>query len=349
MHVCFFTVPISSCTGYLLVMLICTHRKVPFLQWEECDALPTAMGRGFAVCIGDSVYMGGGVYFVQNPIPMPTFDAECSVFKYDCRNNKWNTLPIVNIHKFGMAEYKERLVLIGGASRRKRPWDTLEYSKRLIVWDETTHNWISPYPEMKTARMQPTSVGYGDALVVAGGENASYLSDVEVMYDSGDDKFEWTQVSPLPASISRATSALSGGTWYLMGGLKQSTAVYHINLDSLVQEALSKADQTDDAVAPSIWKTIPDTKRKHAAVAVLGNSVLSIGGTKAGTIPKAENRVFTYIDVMNTWIETQKPLPHPLTHTVPVALSSGELLVVGGFMSRPTFRCSSSVYRVSFT
>lgn len=330
-------------------MLICTNRKVPFLQWEECDALPTTMGAGFAVCIGDFVYTGGGMCFVQNPIPMLTFDAECSVFKYDCRNNKWDTLPIVDIHKFGMAKYKERLVLIGGASRRKRLWGG-QYSKQLIVWDETTHNWISPYPEMKTARMQPTSVGYGNALVVAGGKNSGYLSDVEVMYDSGDDKFEWTQVSPLPASISRATSALSGGTWYLMGGLKQSTAVFHIQLDSLIQEALSEADQKDDTGASSGWKTIPDAKHKHAAVAVLGNSVLSIGGTKAEpTIPKAENTVFTYIDVMNAWIETQKPLPHPLTQTIPVALSSGELLVVGGFISRPTFRCSNSVYRVSFT
>ena len=320
---------------------------MPFLQWEECDTLPTTMGAGFAVCIGDFVYTGRGVCFVQHPIPMLTFDAECSVFKYDCRNNKWDTLPIVDIHKFGMAKYKERLVLIGGASRRKRPWDTLQYSKQLniIVWDETTHNWISPYPEMKTARMQPTSVGYGNAVVVAGGKNSGYLSDVEVMYDSGDDKFEWTQVSPLPASISRATSALSGGTWYLMGGLQQSTAVYYTHLDSLIQEALSEADQKDDTDAPSGWKTIPDTKHKHAAVAVLGNSVLSTGGTKTEpTIPKAENTVFTYID----GTKRKNLYPHPLTQTIPVALSSGELLVVGGFTSRPTFRCSNSVYRVSF-
>ena len=321
---------------------------MPFLQWEDCAALPTAMGGGFAVRIGDFVYTGGGVCWVQNPLPM-TFDDECRVFKYDYRNNEWGTLPIVDIHKFGMAEYQEKLVLIGGASRRKRLRVTLEYSNQLRVWDETTHDWISPYPTMQTARMQPTAVGHGSALVVAGGKNSRYLSDVEMMYDCGDDTFQWTQVSSLPAGISRATSALSGGTWYLMGGLEQNTAVYYTHLDSLVQEALSEADQKDDAEAPSRWKTITDTKYKHAAVAVLGNSVLSIGGTEAGHIPKAENTVLTYIDVMNTWIETHKPLPHPLTQTIPVALPSGELLVVGGFISRPTFRCSSSVYRVSFT
>ena len=308
------------------------------------------MGEACAVCIGDFVYMGGGVCWIQNLIPMNTSDGACTVFKYDSKNDTWCTLPKVDIHKFGMAEYQKRPVLIGGASRRKYLGDTLEYSNQLNVWDDTTHNWISPYPAMKTERMQPTAVGYGSAIVVAGGKNSSHLSNVELMYDNGDGEFEWTEVSPLPSGISRATSALSGGTWYLMGGLEQGTAVYYIQLDSLIQEALSEAEQKqkDDVDSPDRWETIPDTKHKHATVAVHGNSILSIGGT-SGHIPKAENTIFTYNSILNTWVETQKPLPHSLTQSTAVTLPSGEVLIIGGFTGWTTFRCSSSVYRVTFT
>lgn len=287
------------------------HDPNVFLQWKQSDhLLPEAMYSGHAVLVENFVYAGGGICKKK--------DSEYVVFKYDCRNEAWCSLPRVNRKGFTMVSFENRLVLIGGAT--VAAGERTVYLQDLVVWDETLHRWDQAcYPSMNTARMHSTAVAHETYIAVAGGLSAQSLDIVEVF-----DGQEWQTKACLPVKVYCATSAFvaSEAAWYIMGGngLKKSGYVATLN------ELILSNEQTPKT---NVWKSLPDTRYTNTTVVAFGKSILSVGGKSS---LGAVNEVFVYFPGVRKWICNVK-LPRSFYGCTPVVIPTNELLLIGGCSS----------------
>ena len=289
------------------------------LQWQRQADLPEVVYDGSAAVVGNFAYIGGGTCQRAG-----SFDNECTVFKYDYRNNICCNLPKAGRHKFTMISFRNQLVLVGGATPT---WFGTAHLNSLLVWDDGKHNWDEKvYPPMQTPRMQPCAVSRDMYVIVAGGKDISVLDSVEV-FDGKCEDAQWHVVAPLPSAIYSPTSAVLEGYWYIMGGFGQKKAVYRVLLQSLIQSALEIDDS--DEVNPG-WELLPDTDFERSTAAAFGNSILSVGGSK--TIG-ASAAVRVYFPGRKVWLAIDQPLPFPFHSSVAVVIPGThekELLVLGG-------------------
>ena len=250
---------------------------------------------GYAVLVGDFVYVGGGICTSGD-----------TVYKYSYKNNNWSTLPKANRQKFAMVCYKKQLILIGGRGLNA------EYYGSLLVWDEVLHKWTdSLYPPMNNARMMTAACSHEERIIVAGGKSGRFstLDSVEVF-----DGKKWLDAAQLPTKIYLAKTAVFKNELFIMGGEGQKKAVYRVSLESLNGDAQK-------------WESIPDTEFPYASTAAFGNTLLAIGGS---TPMGSTSAVRAYFTGRKTWLRVDRPLPRTFCCTAVVVISPKELLLIGG-------------------
>lgn len=128
------------------------------LKWQYVNDLP-------AKCwVTSVVELDGNVY--------ATIDGpSCSYndpIMYDSRANKWVILPSLPCNQYSLAVVpnKKHLLAIGG---RTVNIEFTGLSNRAFLWDEVYRKWLNPYPDMSTARLDCSSIGYQSSVIVAGG------------------------------------------------------------------------------------------------------------------------------------------------------------------------------------
>jgi len=259
------------------------------MEWEPLTDFPEQMSQGYAVYVKGYVYVGGGKYGYIPKLPsainlavLGNLEKDCTVFQYDPRNDTWCTLPRVSVCWFAMANFDDELVLIGGAIPRRKFWD-ISYSKELAVWDEHRHHWSNPIPRMREPRMKAMAVGYGQFLAVTGGKNTEALCSTEI-FDKANG--QWMKAADLKGHTHYASSVLSKGMWYLIGGVEQGIRVFYTSIDELIQRALAEDSKS------SQWMSLPDTPVELASCAMIAGSLVAIGGCRKGLI--SANDVYEY-------------------------------------------------------
>ena len=95
----------------------------------------------------------------------------------------------------------------------------LEVSDKITVWDGLSRQWVHPYPDMTTAWTTPAAVGYGEYLIVAGGQNSkSSIPDVNIL-DTTSNK--WFTGESLPY-VDGYNSALIDDHLYVIGRITRT-------------------------------------------------------------------------------------------------------------------------------
>ena len=79
------------------------------LEWRQCTkAIHMSAKQACVVVIGENIYVGGG-----NGSGL-TYPIGHSVLKYSISYNSWSELPPCPVSDFGMAQFKKRLITVGG-------------------------------------------------------------------------------------------------------------------------------------------------------------------------------------------------------------------------------------------
>ena len=282
--------------------------------------MPFAMGSYPAmVVIKGKVYIGGGW--------APSHKDRQTVMEYDPRRDKWATLPQYNCTNFGMAVWKDHLVLVGGINVA-----TKEKSSKLGVLDNTS--WTYPLPSMPTARRSPTVITFDKRwLVVIGGkyeENGTQLTDVEVLDTTSD---HWYKGVPLPQPLSHASAGIIGSTCYVLGGFSSkgssSKTVFSIPLNNLITQALSASAPASPSQCHVhvLWQTLPDTPFVHSTALALNGALMAIGGESALQI--TNRAIYLYQSSSKRWFKIGE-LPTRRTKCACTVLSNGAVIVAGG-------------------
>jgi len=136
----------------------------------------------------------------------------------------WNHTDLPHSY-MSLTTFQSKFVLVGGLILSTRT-PTNE-----ILTSDTGRMWKPSLPPMPTKRYGASTVGEGEALVVAGGQ-ISYDDEVDVVEVLLGDK--WVTVDPLPAPASWMLSTLHGGKLCLMKRGDPSGTIFFCDYKSLI-------------------------------------------------------------------------------------------------------------------
>ena len=262
-------------------------------------------------------------------------DDDHTVYCYDPSQDKWTSLPLLPVKYFGLGQVNGKLVAVGGTiksdDKGMKPGYN-EISNEVYRYDERSQQWKLTTPSMPTARHSPGVLSLQSALVVAGGYTLSdkFANAVEIFKP---DTSQWCRTDPLPIDCCDVSLAAIGNTCYMLGGYKAPqnlNQAFHASADDLLCNAVP-SNQITHGDNQSAWKTLPKTPAYRPAAAVLGGSLIAVGGysTEISREGVDKKEIYKYSPSTNSWIYISD-LPVSRSDISVNALSSTEIVVIGG-------------------
>lgn len=305
------------------------------LSWNKFKELPQKRKHAQAVVHNDKVYIGSG-YCESDELAH-------EVAAFCLKTNKWEELPRSDTRWFAMAIYENDLVLISGKYiDGKSCTRVAKLNKEDCKW-----MWPDDITEMKTARMGASAASIASHLLVAGGwdNTRNRVNTVEV-YDKH--KRQWFKAQPLPKMAAECKTALvDNDVWFFMGGANQEKAVFYASMQAIIKQAVpqiienpnqnpgenSAQDEESDegqqdmtTESDLVWKTLPDAPHEFCCAAVLGGTLVSIGGTGFLWNSKV---IHAYNPHTNAWLKIGE-MPEDRCRAVAVPLNDASILIIGG-------------------
>ena len=143
---------------------------------------------------------------------------------YDTDRDEWSLLPKLSQDYVGFCLVavpgKKQLLAIGGAN-------SLSRSNKVFLWDEKSRKWLTPYPDMSTARCYCSGISHGSSVIVAGGivsfHPLNFTSSVEVLHIREGGLFSRTYWSThetikLPYGVAGSIALIIDDKLYIAGG-----------------------------------------------------------------------------------------------------------------------------------
>ena len=128
-------------------------------------------------------------------------------FMYNSNKDQWSALPDLSpcaLFSLVTVTKKKQLLVIGGLRRNN---GAIEESNKVFLWDEKYKKWLTPYPNMPTARHYSSSISHGLTVIVAGGvtciEPVTTTREVEVLHINDNNLHDsyWSVVEQLPLVV----------------------------------------------------------------------------------------------------------------------------------------------------
>ena len=245
--------------------------------------------------------------------------AHCSVLEYIEAEEgpQWRTIVAPTI-VFGIAAVDNQLIIAGGLDP-----NTKGPSDQVFVLDGDKKTWTQPFPAMPTARGLPSAIGYKRWLVVAGGalthDCKKLVNVVEVLDTSSK---QWYKASPLPSPTFRPSLAIVQDTLYIVD---KTSGAYQIFIPTLISNAISPAQATDNKSDPTEWQALPDALTRLPALVSFHGNLLAVG---AGNTPSST--IAMYLPHLQQWQKVAELLTPRGGCACCFVLATKELMVIGG-------------------
>ena len=221
------------------------------LTQQQCADLPDKCWATSVAELDGKVYVSGycgeGVY---------TFP-----FMYDSEKDQWSTLPGLPCWHFSLATVTEekQLLAIGG---RTNSIGVFEERNKVFLWDEKYKKWLTPYPNMPTARCHSSSISHGLSVIVAGGVTCwdpyTMTRAVEVLHINDNNLHDsyWSVVEQLPLAVYDAIPLIVNDKLYIAQGYDASDfSTCNVVTASLPELLQSSNNNTSSS---QVWSKLPD-------------------------------------------------------------------------------------------
>ena len=144
-------------------------------------------------------------------------------FMYDSNKDQWSTLPHLTCGHFSLVTVteKKQLLAIGGRTINN---GVIEESNKVFLWDEKYKKWLTPYPNMPTARCNSSSISHGLTVIVAGGitcrDPVTITRTIEVLHinDNNLHNSYWSVVEQSPLVVYEAIPLIVNDKLYIAQG-----------------------------------------------------------------------------------------------------------------------------------
>ena len=195
------------------------------LTWQQCTDLPRK-------CWATSVAELDGKVYVSGCGGRGTYGYP---FVYDSNKDQWSTLPDLPCVLFSLVTVTEKKqpLAIGGVTNNN---GVVEISNKVFLWDEKYKKWLTPYPNMPTARHHSSSISHGLTVIVAGGvtcvDPVIITRAVEVLHINDNNLHDsyWSVVEQLPLVVFEAIPLIVNDKLYIAVGVDTSTGYTTCNV-----------------------------------------------------------------------------------------------------------------------
>ena len=303
------------------------------IAWKRCADLPVTMCNGKTVIINDNVYFRG---------MCPQKEQDDNVLlRYNHTQDSWKALPPLPVKWFGLGKVNGTLVAVGGLNKD-------EEATRNVYTLNLVQKWKPTFSPMPTARCLPGVLSAQENMIVAGGYSSG--ADVNVVEVLNFSTLQWYNVSPLPTPCREIALVNVGDICYAVGGYKfpfRLKQALYVSINDLLRNA-GRANRITHAHGghsdtQSAWKFLPHPPSYRPAAVVLADSLLVVGGGQSSIGEADKKEIYVFSPSTNSWVYASD-LPAPRSRTTVAALSSTEILVIGGVEGGKQF---NTVYKGS--
>ena len=222
------------------------------VTWQQCTDLPRKCWALSVAELDGKVYVSG--YSGTGAYTFP--------FMYDSNKDQWSTLPALPYVAFSLVTVteKKQLLAIGGAINNN---GVVEYSNKVFLWDEKYNKWLTPYPNMPTARSASPSISHRLTVIVAGGvtcwDPPTMTRSVEVLHINDNNLHDsyWSMVEQLPHVVCQAIPRIINDKLYITQGIETlaSSTTCNVVTASLPELLQSSNNNTSSS---QVWSKLPD-------------------------------------------------------------------------------------------
>ena len=178
---------------------------------------------------------------------------------YDIDGDKWSMLPKLPYASYFLVAVldKNQLLAIGGEVGGLT-------TNRVFVWDEKSQKWLTPYPNMSTARCHCSGVSHGSSVIVAGGVTNfnpyTLTGSVEVLHIKERSRISrsyWSVVKQLPYGICGLITLIIDNNLYVAGGSSDCKAKGVYPSCGIVTASLPQVLKSSNS-SGQVWYKLPD-------------------------------------------------------------------------------------------
>ena len=154
---------------------------------------------------------------------------------------------------------KKQLLAIGGNINN----NGVEASNKVFLWDEKYNKWLTPYPNMPTARSFSSSISHGLTVIVAGGitcYNTNTLTrSVEVLHINDNNLHDsyWSVVEQLPHVVYYAIPLIVNDKLYITVGCDVYIGPTTCNVVTASLPELLQSSNNNTS-SSQVWSKLPD-------------------------------------------------------------------------------------------
>ena len=304
------------------------------LTWQQCADLP---GKCWASSVAEldgkiyvSGYSGGGAYTCP--------------FMYDSNKDRWFTLPDLPCGHFSLVTVteKKQLLAIGGRTNNN---DVIEMSNKVFLWDEKYKKWLTPYPNMLTARCLSSSISHGLTVIVAGGitcwDAATITRVVEVLHINDNNLHDsyWNVVEQLPLVIYDTIPLIVNDKLYIAIGCEifpgySTCNVVTASLPELLQSS------NNNTSSSQVWSKLPDMPYSSRSINHYQGHLITFTGGHKVELPDEDKPVWELVPLIHIYNPDTKTwdcvgdIPHGYYLGRSVHIREDKILFIGGLTGR---------------
>ena len=243
------------------------------LTWQQCADLPDKCWASNVAELDGNVYVSG--YSGRGGYSFPLM--------YDSNKDQWSRLPQLPCWYFSLVTVteKKQLLAIGGCTNNN---GVIEMSNKVSLWDEKYKKWLSPYPNMPTARCLSLSISHGLTVIVAGGitccDPFTITRAVEVLHINDNNLHDsyWSVVEQLPLVVCEAIPLIVNDKLYIAQGYEKNHGPCTCNVVTASLPELLQ-DSNNNTSSSQVWSKLPDMPySSHSINHYQGHLITFTGG-----------------------------------------------------------------------
>ena len=222
------------------------------VTWQQCSDLPKKCWVLSVAELDGKVYVSG-----ESGRSGYTFPS-----MYDSNKDQWSILPALPCGGFSLVTVteKKQLLAIGGAINNN---GVVEFSNKVFLWDEKYNKWLTPYPNMPTARWECSSISHGLTVIVAGGatcwDPSTITRSVEVLHINDNNLRDsyWSVVEQLPHVVWCAIPLIVDDKLYITVGYDTNPGSTTCNVVTASLPELLQSSNNNTS-SSQVWSKLPD-------------------------------------------------------------------------------------------
>ena len=300
------------------------------MTWQQCADLPVKCWAISVAELNGKVYVSGESGASVYTLPIV----------YDSDVDQWSTLPPLPGGYFSLVTVteKKQLLAIGGAIDKN---DIFECSNKVFLWDEKYNKWLTPYPNMPTARYSSSGISHGLTVIVAGGVTCqnpfAITRSVEVLHINDNDLNDsyWSVVEQLPYVVHDAIPLILNDKLYIAVGCDTDPGCSTCNVVTASLPELLQSSNSNTS-SSQVWSKLPDMPYSSASISHYQGHLITYTGGRKVEQPDEDMPVFELAPLIHIYNPDTKTwdyvgdIPIGYRLGMSVHIRENKILFIGG-------------------